>query len=369
MKIPPINLSRVNQPFTKNILRRFEKILEDNAFILGPEVKELESRFRSEYEIPHAIGVNSGTDALLLALKSLGIGAGDEVITSAFTFIATADVIVRLGAKPVFADIDKDTFNINTEQIEEKINSKTRAIIPVHLYGLPCNMTRIMEIAKKHNLAVIEDCAQAQGATWKAHPVGTIGDFGAFSFYPTKNLGGLGDGGMILTRHDTLADHIIKMRDHGRSEGYSFPLIGYNSRLSSFQAAGLNEKMNCFSDMIKERQSIASSYYKELEKIPEVTCPVIPPHATHTYNQFTIKTSHRDELRAYLGEKGIGSVIYYPSPLHLQPCFAYLKYKEGDFPVSEQVCKEILSLPIFIGLGESELYYIIDTIVDFFHQA
>ncbi len=369
MKIPPIDLKRSNSRFTENILVRFEKILEENAFILGPEVKELEQRFRNTYGSSHAIGVNSGTDALLLALKACDIGPGDEVLVPAFTFIATADVVVRLGARPVFIDIDEQTYNINSDLLEQKITSQTRAIIPVHLYGLACNMDSIMKVAEKHNLSVIEDCAQAQGSTWKGKPVGTIGDFGAFSFYPTKNLGGLGDGGMILTSHKKAAEDIIKMRDHGRSEGYTFPLIGYNSRLSSFQAAGLNEKMACFPQMLEERQQLASFYRKGLSDIKQVHCPYVPEEATHTYNQFTIRTSQRDKLRDYLAKKDIGTVIYYPDPLHVQECFQYLGYKPGDFPVSEQASREILSLPLFIGLGDSEMLYIIESIGDFFNQA
>ncbi len=369
MKIPPLDLKRSNQPYTKGILQRFEKIMEENSFILGPEVKELEKRFRKEYDVPHAIGVNSGTDALLLALKAAGIEPGDEVITPTFTFIATADVVIRLGAKPVFVDIDKRTCNIDPDFIEEKITSKTKAILPVHLYGLPCDMTRIKEIARKHNLVIVEDCAQAQGATWQGKPVGTLGDFGAFSFYPTKNLGGLGDGGMILTTHEQEADKIRKMRDHGRSEGYTFPLIGYNSRLSSFQAAGLNEKMNHFPGMLKERQDIAAYYKKRLQNIEEICFQEIPPQATHSYNQFAITTKQRDALKQHLAEHGIGSLIYYPEPLHFQKCFSFLDNKKGDFPVSEQICREVLNLPLFVGLGESEMSYIIDTVKDFFRQV
>lgn len=366
MKIPPMNLKLYNDMFKDDILERMKTILDQNSFILGPEVKELEANFKETYNVPFSIGVNSGTDALLLALKALNIGPGDEVITVPFTFIATVDVIIRLGATPVFIDIEADTFNMDVSQLEAAITDKTKAIVPVHLYGLAANMTDIMAIAEKHELAVIEDAAQAQGAKWDGKFVGSFGDFAAFSFYPTKNLGGIGDGGMILSTLETEAGDVVKMRDHGRSEGYTFPLIGYNSRLSSFQAAGLNVKMKHLPEMLAARKKIAAIYDEGLSDVAQIQCPVVPEKAEHSYNQYSILAENRDELRAFLSEQGVGTMLYYPGPLHLQDCLQHLGYKEGSFPVSEKTCEKVLSLPMFFGLKDSEQSYIIEKIKEFY---
>jgi len=368
MKIPPIDLSIYNKKFEERIIRRISENIVRNTFILGPEVSELEEKFKKKYGVKHAIAVNSGTDALLLSLDAYDIGKNDEVIVPAFTFIATVDVVIRLGAKPVFVDINCDTFNMNVEEIEKKLTPKTKAIIPVHLYGLPANMDKIMQIARKYDLIVVEDCAQAQDAKFNDKYVGTIGHIGAFSFYPTKNLGGMGDGGIILTNDDSVADKIKKMRDHGRSEGYDFPLIGYNSRLGVFQAAALNVKFDDLDNFIKEKRNLAEYYIENLKDIEEIKLPLEPQNCRHTYNLFTIKTKKRNELKRFLSQQGIGTMIYYPKPLHLQKCLQFLEYKKGDFPVSEKVADEVLSLPLYFGLQKEKQKYIIENIRKFFEK-
>jgi dTDP-4-amino-4,6-dideoxygalactose transaminase len=318
-----------------------------------------------------AIGCASGSDALLLALMALGIGPGDEVIVPPFTFVATASSVVRLRAKPVFADIDPATYNLDPRQIEPLITPRTKAIIPVHLFGLSADMDAITEIAGARNLAVIEDAAQAIGAQYKGRYVGTIGTFGCFSFFPSKNLGGAGDGGMITTNDPALADALKVLRVHGSRSRYTYEKIGINSRLDTLQAAVLRVKLRHLESWAAGRQRNAQRYaelFAEYGLSATVVLPTTPDGCTHVYNQFTIRVPERDPLKKYLQEHGIPTEIYYPYPLHLQPAFADLGYQPGDLPQSEAACNEVLSLPIYPELTTEQLRDVASAIADFYRR-
>jgi dTDP-4-amino-4,6-dideoxygalactose transaminase len=314
----------------------------------------------------HAVGVASGTDALLLGLLGAGVRPGEEVITTPFSFVATAEIIAHAGARPVFADVDAETFNLNPALIEERITDRTRAIIPVHLYGLPCDMGAIGRIAARHKLKVVEDCAQATGSRWHGRLVGGIGDAGAFSFFPTKNLGALGDGGMVLTDTDTIAEKVRMLRGHGAKVRDHYELLGYNSRLDSLQAAVLSLKLTRLERWNGQRRANAARYRELLAGVGDLVLPAEPPGYGHTYNQFSVRTGHRDALRAHLLALGIPTMVYYPEALHRQPVFAALGYAAGDFPVTERLQEEVLSLPIFPGLTEEQLGAVATAIQDFF---
>lgn len=340
-------------------------VIDSTSFIMGGEVKELEQEFASYIKTEYALGVSSGTDALLVALMALGIGAGDEVITTPFTFIATAEVIALLGAVPVFVDIEKDTYNIDTTKIKEKITSKTRAIIPVHLYGQSADLDEILNIAKAHNLYVIEDVAQATGAVYKGRMCGSIGDIGCFSFFPSKNLGCYGDGGMITTNNKELRDKMDAIRIHGSEKKYEHTLIGLNARLDTIQAAIVRVKLKYFKDTIKKREEISKIYLEKLSKIDDIKLSLPKDKdRNHTYNQFTIRTEKRDDLNAFLNEKGIPTAIHYPCSLHLQEAFEYLGYKKGDFPESEKAAEQVLSLPMFPLMKEEQMDKIVEAIIE-----
>jgi dTDP-4-amino-4,6-dideoxygalactose transaminase len=317
----------------------------------------------------HAIGCASGTDAIMLALMACGIGRGDEVITVPFTFVATAGPIAMLGAKPVFVDIDPVTYNIQVEAIERAITPRTKAIIPVDLFGLMAPMTDVEAIAKNRGLAVIEDAAQAIGAKGQGRTAGATGTAGCFSFFPSKNLGAAGDGGLVTTDSDDIAHHLRKLRVHGSPRRYEYELLGVNSRLDAVQAAVLRVKLKYLDQWAKGRQENASRYCKlfaDAGLLDRLTLPVEPGGYHHIYNQYTIRTKDRDSLRSFLTEKGIPSEIYYPYPLHLQPVFAYLGYKAGAFPVSEQACREVLALPIYPEMGSERQEQVVSAISDFF---
>jgi len=332
-----------------------KKVLENGVFIGGKEVENFEKEVAEFCGTKYAIGVNSGTDALYLSLRALEIKPGDEVITTPFTFISTAEVIANLGAKPVFADIEED-FNISPKEIEKKITDKTKAIIPVHLFGWPAKMDEILEIAKKYNLYIIEDAAQAFGSEYKRKKVGSLGDIGCFSFFPTKNLGALGDGGMIVTNNGELAEKLKLLRNHGSSpeEKYKNLILGTNSRLDAIQATVLRVKLNCIGGWIKEKRKIAENYNKELSKIKEIKIP-LSLEEYHSFNYYTIRAEKRDELRDYLKREEIETKIYYPIPLYSQPAFDFLKVNKKDFPQTERAAKEVLSLPIYPGFKEQDL--------------
>ena len=335
----------------------------------------------AEYlRVKHAIGVASGTDALLLSLKAIGIGPGDGVIVPSFTFFATAGVVANVGATPVFADIDPQTFNINTESVREILPhppspvtrhasrvTKIKAIIPVHLYGQPADMDEIMRLAKEYDLYVIEDAAQAIGAEHKSRKVGTIGHLGCFSFFPTKNLGAYGDGGLVVTNDDELAEKVRMLRVHGSKPKYYHHMVGTNSRLDALQAAILRVKLGHLDDWTESRRKIAYRYDALLADIPGIVTPYRAPDRTHTFHQYTVRVlgGKRDALQTYLKKRGISTQVYYPLPLHLQPCFRDLGYREGDLPESERASREVLSLPMFPELTEEEQDYVVQAIKAF----
>lgn len=347
------------------------EVLEGGVFIGGPAVEKFEKEVADFLGVRHAIGLNSGTDALYLSLKALGIGAGDEVITTAFTFFATAEAIAAAGAKPVFVDIDAKTFNIDANQIEAAITEKTKAIIPVHLFGQMADMAPIKKIAQKHNLKIIEDCAQAIGATQiingKEVKAGNIGDCGCFSFFPTKNLGAYGDGGMATTNDDEIAAKIRMLKVHGSSpeNKYKNLEIGVNSRLDAIQAAILSVKIKYLDQWNDQRAKIANHYNEELGGITDIITPFVAPNNCHVYHQYIIRTAKRDQLAQFLKNAKIPTMIYFPFPMHLEPALKYLGYKEGDFPASEQVTRGVLSLPIYPELPPSEREKIADAIKSF----
>lgn len=332
------------------------EILASGCYIGGPVVAGLEQNLATYNDVSNCIACNSGTDALYLALRALGIGAGDEVITTPFTFIATAEVISAVGATPVFVDIEATTFNLDLPQVAAAITPKTKAMIPVHLFGQPVDMARVMELAIAHNLMVIEDCAQSTGATWNQQKVGSIGHIGCFSFYPTKNLGGCGDGGAITTKDAQLADKIRILKDHGQKTRYHYEDIGVNSRLDSIQAAILQIKLRYLDDWNHKRRQIASRYHQFLAQVPGIAIPQELARGKGVWNQYTIRVleGKRDWVRSQLQERGVNTAIYYPRPLHLQPVYKTLGYQPGQLPVAEQICHEVLSLPMFPELSSEQ---------------
>ena len=355
MSVAFFDITKQNQEDEKSIAQAVAKVIRSGRYILGENVTALEKEFSELVGTKHSIGVANGTEAIHLALKASGIKAGDEVITSAFTFVATAEAIVYCGAKPIFADINPETFNLDPKSVEIKITSKTKAILPVHLYGLSADMDAIMALAKKHNLVVIEDCAQATGAECNNKQVGSIGTAGCFSFFPTKNLGCFGDGGMITTNDDNIAQEIRVLRGHGSRTTYHHDIIGYNSRLDELQAAIIRIKLPHLQNYIEKRRKNATVYFKELATLPNITLPHEPKNTKHTYNQFTLKSTNRTKLVDHLRSQNIGAMIYYPLALHLQKAFAHLGYKKGDLPNTELVQDQVFSLPIYPELPSNEL--------------
>jgi len=352
----------------EEVMQAVEDVFNSQQFIQGPQVEILEKEVAAYVNAPFAVGCASGTDALYLALLAQGVGPDDEVITTPFTFVATAGSIARTGAKPVFVDIRPDTFNINVDLIEKAITKKTRAIIPVHLFGLAADLRPIMEFASKYNLAVIEDAAQGIGATYYGEKVGSIGDFGCFSFFPSKNLGCAGDGGMITAREREMADRLRLLRAHGSRAKYHSEIIGTNSRLDTLQAAILSVKLrhlDTWSDARRERAKIYQQSFADRKIGEAITLPVAPSNYGHVYNQYVIRSKQRDALRNYLQEQGAPTAIYYPEPLHLQPAFSYLGYKAGSLPESEAACEESLALPIYPELRPEDQEHVVEAITDF----
>lgn len=337
-----------------------DKVFNSGQFILGQEVEKFENKIAQYLGVSYAVGVASGTDALLLSLIASNIKKDDEVITTAFSFIATANTIVRLGAKPVFVDIDPKTFNIDVSQIEQKITKKTKAIIPVHLYGQIAEMDKIMHLARQYQLFVIEDACQAIDAKYKNKKAGSIGHFGCFSFFPTKNLSAYGDGGLISTNNKNWAEAIKILRNHGAKEKYYHQVIGLNSRLDELQAAILSVKLQHLNQWNQQRKNKAEIYNQTLHQY--ITIPYLSPKCQHIYHQYTIRTSQRDRLQNYLIKNNIQTIVYYPRPLHLQPCFKYFGYHKGDFPEAEKASQEVLSLPMYPELPEQKQNYIIEKI-------
>jgi dTDP-4-amino-4,6-dideoxygalactose transaminase len=355
VKVPFIDLGTQHREVEDRIRVRLEEVIRSARFILGPAVKQFEESMAKYHGVRHAVGVASGTDALLLSLLAAGVKPGDEVITTPFTFIATAEVIVHAGAKPVFADIEEGTFNIDPARVKEKITGRTRALLPVHLYGLAADMDALGGIAAEGGLKVVEDCAQSTGARINGKLTGSMGNASGFSFFPTKNLGCLGDGGMVITNEDGVAQTLRMLRGHGASDRDKYELSGYNSRLDSIQAAVLEIKLDHLEEWNGRRRRNAAIYREILVETDEIVLPREPDGFTHVYNQFTIMTPRRDELRTYLAERGVGSMVYYSECLHLQPVLSDLGHGPGDFPVAEKARDQVISLPICPGLSEEQV--------------
>ncbi len=366
MKVDLLDLNAQYENILPKIKEEINNVLETHKYILGPQVKEFEGKVQDYLGAKYAIGCSSGTDALVLALKALEVGPGDEVITTPFTFFATAGSVARVGATPVFVDIKSDTFNIDPDKIEAAITDKTKVIMPVHLFGQASEMDKIMAIAKKYNLRVIEDNAQGIGAKFDGKCAGTIGDIGTLSFFPSKNLGCMGDGGMCLTNDEQLAKDLAQLRKHGENPKYFHKWVGLNSRLDTIQAAVLNVKIDYLEGWSEQRRNNSKLYYEMLADVKGIELPFIHEKAQTIYNQFTLKVERRDELMAFLKENEIGCAIYYPKPLHIQECFEELGYKEGDLPVSEEVAKKVLSIPIYSELPQEQQLFVIEKIKEFY---
>ncbi|MFH1372892.1 MAG: DegT/DnrJ/EryC1/StrS family aminotransferase [bacterium] len=363
MAVPLLDLSRQYAYLKPELDAAAVNVLTHGKFILGPEVKKLEEEIAALCKVKYAIGVASGTDALLLALRAASVGPGDEVITTDFSFFATAGVIHRLGAKPIFVDIEPDTYNIDPNLIESAITPKTKVILPVHLFGQVADMDPIMAIAAKHGLKVVEDAAQAIGSEYKGRQAGSIGDYGCFSFFPSKNLGAGGDGGMVVTDDDANHDLVRILRVHGSKPKYYHKIVGYNSRLATMQAAILLVKLPHLRNWSEKRIEHARKYNEAFDGMSQLKRPVVKDYSTfHIYNQYTVAVPNRDEVLAKLQAAGIGCVIYYPVPFHVQECFAYLGYKPDDFPLSTKAAGEVLSIPIYPDMTDAEQDEVIDTI-------
>jgi len=366
VNIPLVALKAQYDSIKNEIDDAIWSVIENTQFILGPEVKTFESEIAAYCQTKFAIGVASGTDALQLALLTCDIKPGDEVITTPFTFIATAETIIQCGAIPIFVDIDPKTYNIDSRKIEPKITQRTRAILPVHLYGQPADMDPILELGKKYSLKVIEDCAQALGAEYKGKKVGSLGDVGCFSFFPSKVLGAYGDGGMVITNNPGIAEKVAMLRNHGCKQKYYHIISGFSSRLDELQAAILRVKLRHLDDWIQLRRLKASVYYRLFDQIDGIEPPYVVSDSYHVFNYYTIRLKNgkpnRDKLREYLNARGIVTAIYYPLSLHLQQVFKPLGYKPGDFPESEKAQEGVLSLPIYPELTEGQIEGVVEVI-------
>lgn len=365
MQIPLLDLKAQYNTCKDEIAAAIADVCESQAFALGPAVAAFEKNIAEYCRCKHAIGVSSGTDALLIALMALDIKPGDEVITTPFTFFASAGSIARLGAKPVFADVDPDSYNIDPACIEQKLTENTKALMPVHLFGQVAKMDEIAQIAESNNLNIIEDAAQAIGAEWNGVKAGGFGDCGCFSFYPTKNLNAFGDGGLVVTNSDEIAEKLKILRNHGQNPTYFYKIIGGNFRLDSIQAAILDVKLKHLEGWNDKRRRHAAIYDEILADSPVAT-PKIDPQAKSIYHQYTITAPDRDALKDFLAENGIGSAIFYPKPLHLQDCFEDLGYSQGDLPVAEKLCSKVLSLPIYPELTPEKVECVANTILKFY---
>ncbi|MFM7468445.1 MAG: DegT/DnrJ/EryC1/StrS family aminotransferase [Vampirovibrionales bacterium] len=367
--IQMLNLVAQAETLQPQLDEAVQRVIHSGQYILGPDVTQFEQEVASYLGASHAIGVASGTDALYLALMALGIGSGDEVITTSMSYVATSEAIARTGATPVFIDIDPITFNLELSQLEQALSSKTKAVLPVHLFGQAVDMTTLIHFATRHGLRVIEDCAQAMGATWQGQAVGTFGDAGCYSFFPTKNLGAAGDGGLVTTQDKDLAEKILILRLHGQTQRYHHAMHGgINSRLDSIQAAILRVKLPHLEGWNQARRTLAKQYNQGLKALQGVVCPSMPEEEqAHVFHQYTLRITpkaklSRDALQQALAEKGIASMIYYPVPLHHQGIHATLGYAEGSLPHAETIAKEVLSLPICPQLSETAVSYILETL-------
>jgi dTDP-4-amino-4,6-dideoxygalactose transaminase len=371
MKVPLLDLSEQHRNLRAELDAAVARVLDTNGFILGAEVAELEREIAEYCQTKFAVGCASGSDAILLALMALGIGPGDEVITTPYSFFATVSSITRLGATPVFVDIERATFNIDAQQIEGKITSRTKAIEPVHLYGQCADMTAINSVAEKRGIAVVEDAAQAIGAEDGGRRAGSMSAIGCISFYPSKNLGGLGDGGMMTTSDESLQRRLLGLRNHGAEERYYHKYVGLNSRLDGFQGATLRVKLPHLDEWTVRRRANAARYrrlFTDAGLTEQISLPIERDGCRHIYNQYVVRVPDggRDQLRSYLTDAGVGTDIYYPVPLHLQECFGYLGYREGDLPEAETAANESLALPIYPELKTEQQEYVVESISAFF---
>ena len=377
MNVPLLDLKAHHQPLRKELLAALEQVLDKNNFILGNDVAELEEKIAAYCQTRFGVGVSSGTDALLAALMALDIKSGDEVITTPLSFFATVGAIVRLGARPIFVDIDPVTYNLDPSRLEAAITPRTRAIIPVHLYGQCAEMDPILKIATRHGLAVLEDAAQAIGSEYRdKRRAGSMGIAGCLSFFPSKNLGGLGDGGMVVTNDEGLAERLRILRVQGSKPKYYHRVVGGNFRLDTLQAAVLKVKLGYLDRWTALRQRHAELYERLFRdeglaeekkvRLPKAVYKEAGVSHYHIYNQFVIGVSNRDQLQAHLKTKGIGTEVYYPVPLHRQECLKHLGYQEGDFPVAEQACRELLALPVYPELNEDQQHYVVETVKEGF---
>ena len=366
MNVPFLDLKAQYKTIKEEVHAAINEVIENTAFAGGPFVAKFEQEFAKFCGTKHAIGVGNGTDALWMALVALGVGAGDEVITTPNTFIATAEAISLSGATPVFIDIDEKTHNMNPALIEAAITKKTKVIIPVHLFGQPADMDPILAVAQKHGLKVVEDACQAHGAEYKGKKAGSIGAIGCFSFYPGKNLGAYGEGGGIVTNDDALAAKMRMFRDHGQAKKYYHDIIGWNARLDGIQGAVLNVKLKYLNNWNDSRRKHAKDYTTGLSSVKDIILPMEAEYAKHVYHIYAIRVKDRDKLMAYLGEKGISCGIHYPVPLHLQAAYGFIKKGEGSFPIAEKCASEYLSLPMFAELTDEHVAYVIEQIKGYY---
>jgi dTDP-4-amino-4,6-dideoxygalactose transaminase len=365
--VPQLDLAAQYAAIGEEIRAAVDKVMSSQQFVLGREGAALESEIATLCGVAHGVGVASGTDALTLALRACGVQAGDEVLLPPFTFVATGSAVSALGAKPVFADIRPDTYNVDPAELERRVTPRTRAIIVVHLYGLPADMDPILAFARARKLPIIEDNAQAIGASYKERPTGSLGDAACISFYPTKNLGAYGDAGMVVTNSPEIAARLRTLRNHGQTEKYVSSEPGWNSRLDEIQAAILRVKLRHLAEWQRARQTHAAEYNRLFAQIPGVMPPQAPETYEHVYHQYTIRVEHRDALQQFLAQHKIGNAIYYPVPLHLQPIYASLEHKPGDFPHSERAAQEVLSLPMYPELRSEQIARVANAVAEFLH--
>jgi len=368
LKVPLLDLQAQYRPLREEILAAMTRVADSQRFIMGPEIDALERELAAMLQVRHAITVSSGTDAVLLALMALGIKSGDEVITSTYSFFATAGAVVRLGARPALADIDPATFNIDPAGVADVLTPRTKAIMPVHLFGLSANLDPIVDLAGRAGVPIVEDAAQAIGATYKSRTVGGVGAFGCFSFFPSKNLGAFGDAGLVTTNDDELASRARLLRTHGMNPKYYHHVVGANFRMDALQAAVLRVKAPHLHAWTEARRANAARYktlFRAAGLDVLVALPVEPPDRRHIYNQFVIRTPERDALKGHLDERGIGNEIYYPVPFHLQPCFADLGYAAGAFPHAERAAAESLAIPIYGELTAAQQESVVSAIAEF----
>ncbi len=364
--VPFLNLEPSTTAAKSGLVNAFTKVLDSNYFIMGSELSEFENHYSKKFGTNYTVGVSNGLDALVIALKTINVGFGDEVIVPSNTYIATVLAITQVGAIPVFVEPDPNTFNIDPARIAEKITKKTKAILPVHLFGQSCRMDLIAEIAAENNIFIVEDNAQSQGAKCLTKYTGTWGQINATSFYPGKNLGALGDAGAVTTDNEALAKQAKLLRNYGSEKKYYNEIIGHNMRLDELQAAFLNVKLEYLDAWTEERKKIAFYYLTELQGLADLKLPTIAENVTHVFHQFVILTKYRNSLLQYLEKNGIGVLIHYPVPPHLQKAYAHLNYNEGDFPIAEKLANECLSLPIWPGISKEQLKYVVDKIKEYF---